>query len=402
MRPGLLLLALLLCAPIHACCVFDQDHLEDEALPWPGVIARLAGRIERNPATWHEAVYEHKLHLSVPGSELPDALEVLNALDQLDRQPEAIGLLLPLIKEAANDEERDLLREQLIRAYIHLWWRGGTADLSPELCLNAASEHLEGLTSAPYWQRFLAWARRETPVDPSTLMPDMLDLRLAGNKLAIAGNTQLADMGIPAAADFLLGLLYAHPVWENFDTFHALSLAWAADGRQALAHCARVRAWHEHRTGNISRLPGANQIGNIEPLTIVREFRGGASLEKLPLDPAYRKDIEAFMQAQIAYSALWRAARGEYAASVAVDIALEDQRELWAGFIAPDADFPALPTPVIPEAAQATAESTTKEQPASDSPRWMPWLLIGGLLLLLTGGFFVHRIATRKEAPPTS
>jgi hypothetical protein len=325
------------------------------------------------------------------------------ALDQLNRQHEAIDLLLPRFNGAMWDKGLMKIAPEMAMLYIHLWWRGGSDSLSQATCLEEAGKYINLHPLRPYLSKFLDWAASTDKADPKVLLPDFFGLRLMGNKLAISATTQLDDAGLRDAPRVLLDLIKLHPVWENFDTFHTLSLAWVADGRQPAAHFARLRAWELHEAGHKSRLPGIEAVTNIRRVTVLHLYRNPSYVEKLPVDEPYRNRMSTWFEAQRAYTKRWKAARDAYAKTAAMD-----PDAFRAGFEPPAPDLPPMPFPDIePGAAPAVSvdQSASTEnaaaQPEPEGGSSAPWIMIGGLLALLSLGFVTHRFVVRKEPEPT-
>jgi hypothetical protein len=391
----------LLSAPLFACCVFDNDLLEDELLPWPDAVAVISGRVGRMPAAYHAAMLDRARANQLLDGSTANALAAARALDQLNRQEEAIATLTFVLASAPDDQEAEI-RALLTQLYIHLWWRGGSGSLSPDECLKAAGTQVHAHPQAAYLSKFLDWAISSEKADSKVLLRDYFGLRLMGNKLAVSATTQLHDAGLDDAPRVLLDLIKLHPVWENFDTFHTLSLAWVADGRQPAAHFARLRAWELHAAGEKSRLPGIAAVTDIRRVTVLHLFRDPSYIEKLPVDEPYRNRMRTWFDAQRAYTKKWLAARDAYAVTAALDA-----DAFRSGFKAPAADLPPMPFPDIePAAAPAVAgdqpqSADAAAQPDPEEKQSLPWIMIGGLLLLLSFGFVTHRFMVRKEPEPT-
>jgi hypothetical protein len=390
-----------LSAPLFACCVFDNDLLEDELLPWTDAVAVISGRVERMPAAYYAAMLDRARANELPGGPVANALAAANALDQLNQQDEAIDTLIPVLASAPDAEEAKI-RALLTQLYIHLWWRGGSGSASPDECLKRAGIQVYAHPQAAYLSKFLDWAVSIDKADPNVLLPDYFGLRLMGNKLAVSATTQLHDAGLDDTPRVLLDLIKLHPVWENFDTFHTLSLAWVADGRQPAAHFARLRAWELHAAGRKSRLPGIEAVTDIRRVTVLHLFRDPSYVEKLPVDEPYRNRMRTWFDAQRAYTKKWTTARDAYAKTAATDT-----EAFWAGFNAPTPDLPPMPYPDTEPGAAATTAApppTAEPQVSQAEPEdanATPWILIGGLLALLSLGFVTHRFVVRKEPGPT-
>lgn len=396
-----LLLLLLPCTALSACCVWDNDLLEDELLPWPDALSIMSGRIERQPPEYHMAKLEKLLPARHGTERMADLLAAATALDQLDRQHEALELLLPLLEEQLAPADRTRVRGMLAQCYLHLWWLGD-ASQPATYWLTEAKRHVAGLPRANLIEPILEWAGQTERAQPDSMLPDMFKLRWAGNKIAIKATTQLADRGLEGAADMLLALLQRHRVWENFDTLYALSLVWAVDGRQPLAHMARARAWQLHQQGRRSRVPGAGELYDVRPVTLVRQPRDRHLKDLTPLEPRYRLALEECMAAYHGYALAWQHARTEHAQDWLAQGHAADDPAMWAGFKPPLPKLPPLPRPVLEAApppadggAGPTAEPTSAEPEPQGNPLLLP--LLGVIALLLAAGFFVNARVERNS-----
>jgi hypothetical protein len=411
MRLTIILFALL-ASPVAACCVFDNDFLEDELRQWPDALEIITGRIQRQTPGYYEARLQKALKNQLPGGHTRNMLEAARACDQLNRQEEAIAFVLPLLDEPLSDIERNEARSLLVQLNIHRWWLSGTDAALAATCVEAARKSNVGLPNGRFIDRFLRWADTQEQADPKAMLADFLDLRLAGNKLEITKNTQLRDKGLEGAPAALLALLVLHPVWDNFDTYYALSLAWAVDGYQPLAHFARLRAWELHEQGRKSRLPGVDEIDNIRSVTVVRELKDARTktlVEKLPLDKVYEQRIAECFEGYRDYAKRWLVARDDYLRNMPIAGLDADDAAMWDAFAPSLGALPPLPRPDLQPAAQVekpvTADVTpaiTDAEPAAEERSWTPWMLIGGLLVLLSLGFVTSRVIARKEPEPTS
>lgn len=395
-----LLLLLLPCTALSACCVWDNDLLEDELLPWPDALSIMSGRIERQPPEYHMAKLAKLLPARDGAERIADLLAAATALDQLDRQHEALELLLPLLDEPLTPADRTRVRGMLAQCYLHLWWLGD-AKQTATFRLTEAKRHVAGLPRASLIESIIEWAGQTERAQPDSMLPDMFKLRWAGNKIAIKATTQLADRGLEGAADMLLALLQRHHLWENFDTLYALSLVWAVDGRQPLAHMARARAWQLHQQGRGSRVPGAGELYDVRPVTLVRQPRDHHLKDMTPLEPRYRLALEECMAAYHGYALAWQHARTEHAQNWLARGHAADDPALWADFKPPLPKLPPLPRPVL-EATEppAQAGTDTVHEPAiaepepQDNTLLLP--LLGAIALLLAAGFFVNSRVERK------
>lgn len=400
-----LMLLSLLCTAAHACCVWDNDLLEDELLPWPDALSIMSGRIERQPPEWHEARLRKAMRLELDGSRERNLLVAAAALDQLNRQHEALELLLPLLDEPIDNTDRTRLHAALSQLYMHLWWRKDPRN-APAFLLAEAKRHNAGQPRGHYMDAIIDWAGQDERAAQDFMLPDMFKLRWAGNKIAIAGTTQLKDRNLDGAADLLLALLQLHPVWENYDTLYALSLVWAVDGRQPLAHMARTRAWQLRDEGHGSRVPGFDELKDVRVVTLVRQPRENINKDLTPLDPRYRLALEDCMRGYRDYAVAWTQARQEHARRWLAGGNAADDPAMWADFKPPRTDLPQLPRPVLepqttdaptqPDANAATTREANNEQPST-----LLWPMLGAIVLLLGAGFFVNARVERNQPEET-
>ncbi len=398
------------CGVANACCIWDSDFLEDELLPWPDALDTIAGRIERQPAAYYEARLDKALRETLSGGRVHNQLVAAQCLDQLNRQEEAIAILRPLLDEVLPAAERTNVRSLLAQMYTNLWWQGGTTRISAAVCITEARLHNAGLPKSHFLDAILGWAEKTDPAETGGMLADMFGLRHAGLKTALTDNGQLRDRGLAGAADVLLAMIRLHPLWENFDSFYTLSLVWAVDGRQALAHMARLRAWELHGQGKLSRVPGIESITNIKAITVARQPAMGVLKDITPLEPKYRAALEECYAAYREYGDAWQTARRDYVAATLAAGTAGDDPAFWAGFKAPRPSLPALPRPeLIPapqpaEPAPAVNESTDDAavaEPEVPDNGSTTWIMVIALLSLLAAGFFVNNRATRKPPGPT-
>jgi len=409
LRVFAVLLLTLAAVPAFACCIFDRDALHEEAVRYPDAFDIIAGRIDRQTPQWHEAMIERGLRAEITGDPVTDRLRAAASLDQLNRQPEAIDLLLSTI-EQLTPAQAQRARAQVVQSAMHHWWNGGTEQLPAERALQIAREHNEQLPNNALMTHIIDWADKLEPADERRMLPDFFTLRLAGNKVAIEDNNQLELRGVKGAAEFLLHLLRLHPAWENFDTYYTLSVVWAVDGKQTLAHYARARAWLMHNNGQFSRSPGADEFTDIRPLTLIRARRGPALTDVTPVTMDYRAEIQAWLLQVRRYAMAWNRARDEYA-QARLEGTAADAPDFWADFTPPPRDLPDPPVPAPPRPDEANVvvdapASAPTENP--DAPRIsqapkreessgidpLTWGMLGGLVVLLGAGVFLHRRAT--------
>jgi hypothetical protein len=398
----------------YACCVFDNDPIAEEIAAFPDALATIAGRIEREPPERLESTVERGLNTEITGEEFQDRMRAAEALDLLDRQSEALDLLESMLPQLGSTHALRA-RQQMMLAAMHLWWRGGDDVISAERALELAREHNDLLPDNDLMGRIIKWAEQAEPAHPERLLPDFFGLRLAPNKSAISDNSQLEQRGLRGDRNrgpdhLLLYLLRRHPAWENFDTYYALSLIWAVDGKQPLAHYARARAWLEHASARPSRVPGAAEMDDIRPQTLIRTMRGPALVDVTPVSIEYRNVIEAYLTDMRRFVVVWQAERKEFAAARLAETG-PAAPDFWAGFrssASPPKDTPYHPPPRQPQAPEAAAPKSESETPRLSQPEkeetggpspTMLWGMLGGLAVLLGFGFALHRRAGPAPEP---
>jgi hypothetical protein len=326
---GIWLFWLVAAAPVlGACCNFDKDTLAQEAASQPGMLELITGLIERRPP---ELLLQE---LETLDAKDPVAtLRRTGILAQLGRLDEAWETLEGGAGAPLPDEKRldhDLLRLKLgLTRMLKAHSPAEAAplatllpDLPPDLFGNSI-------------KRLVAWLSDPPPVRANEMLPDMFGLRFAPNKTAITDNSQLADAGLQNARHLLVLLLQFHPAWENPDTYYALSLILGVDGKQSLAHVARLRVHEFLAQGHAFLLDVPADIGDLKPLLYARQMQLGQLVEIRSLDEPQKAECAAEYAHRRAYALAWQAARQEF-----VDRRLADGRhvrepDFWQGFIPP-------------------------------------------------------------------
>ncbi|MCB9934743.1 MAG: hypothetical protein H6840_03540 [Planctomycetes bacterium] len=356
----MVILLLLLASPLAACCPVDKDSLADEADE--SLLDIVAGRIERDPFS--------------------------NLRSRLQAEPEAAL--------ATGAEQRS-------RLALTLWWLGGAGEYTPERCLEIAGEAAQDLPDSAVYKALVSWAQLKERADQGSFLPDFLSLRYAPNKTADTDTGELQRRGLANAEHILLELLQLDEAWENFDTLYALSMIYVVQGRQNLAHYARMRAWEMHAQGQPSRVPGAAEIGDIKPLTIVRQLRVEVLVPVKLVSDENQTLIEAQYHARRAYALAWQQARAEY-----VKAHPQNTTSYWAGFTAPESKFPPLRAAAAkadqPAPDGSTPVKRNSPQPESAEPapssRNQTWITMGLLLVVLVLGFLARARIARKAQQP--
>lgn len=360
-----LLFALTVAPALGACCNFDKDTLEQEAATIPGILDAIAGKFERMPKRWYEMELE-----AVRRSGTPDALgrEML-ALDQLERWIFIVG-------SNATDPSRMADIEKWRPHFLFQWALLGTDVDGKPTTDNAPPE---AIPATPGEARFkalmLKWAAERPLVNADEMLPDYFGLRLASSKTAIVDNDQLDTLKLRGVIEFLLDLLKANPAWENVDTYYALSLALAVDGKQHLAHFARLRVLELLGEGKATRLPLAQGVSDIAPLLYARQLQLGKLVEIRTLDDPQKQHCAQEYTYRRAFAKLWLAERETFITKRLDAGRLPDEPDFWQGFI-PRVYTPNIPPPVAaPPVPLPAAEPETPAAPASEpqevSSRWV-------------------------------
>jgi hypothetical protein len=270
------------------------------------------------------------------------------------------------------------------RVAMTLWWKPDTGTFSAADCLRITEEATPGLTAAALWQHLLRWARSITPADPDAFLPDFFNLRYSTNKTEGKDTGDLARLGLAQAEEFLFGLIRDDALWENADTFHALNLIYMCSGRQNLAHYARRRVWELHESGRYSRVPGAREVPDIRPMTVLRQPRGGVLTSVKVVSDEARTLIDTQYESRRAYALAWLEARRSHAASRAAQGFSPLREDFWTGFVAPEAAIP--PLAAAPAAAEAAASEPVRHDEAeaehSNAKTWLTLAVLAGALLL--------------------
>lgn len=335
MRLSLLMLVLLTGTPLLACCPTDKDTLADE-MGSLAVLDAIAGRVERHPPEYHRA----RLETLDDAEDVESTLKRARLLDQLNRQPEALSLIEMLSGRELTPGQRMRLNAAKLQLGMHLWWRGGADKYTPGHCVEIARQGLNAQPPNQAMSLILDWMADDTPADPTRMWRDMLSLRLAPNKTSATATGQLAQRGLEGADKLLLDLIRAHPCWENFDTFYALSLVYAVEGKQNLAHYVQQRMWKILREGGTSRVPIEAPIEDIRVHCVVRQRRAGALVAVTLVTEENKHDITRQFAARGAYAEQLKQARADYVTTRIADGHAPDANDFWSAFKAPRAVIP--------------------------------------------------------------
>ncbi len=320
---------------VLACCRFDPDTLELETAGNPSVVDVLTGRIERPlPEYWNA-------RLSDPRSTVLQRAEALTALG---RYTEAWRELDAAFAGGVATGEQAAVARHYVTLGWDAWWAGGQGELTPARALELAAEHAVHLPPSEAMTRIARWAKGPERADPTAMLHDMFDLRLAPDKTIGSANEQLQVMGLEGAEAALIGLIMISPKWENFDTLYAFSLVCCVRGNQHLAYLARLRAW-ELFPATGSKVPGLDAIEDFRLLTVPRQVFAGALKEVLTVSGEQKLVIEGEFKARREFAGRWHSARIAYA-SERLDAGTSVlAADFWSAFKPPVYVAPAKPAP---------------------------------------------------------
>lgn len=396
----LMLLLVFVATPLYACCPVDKDSFADE-VPHEKLLSELAGMIPRKPAAYWQARLDQLSGSAAPVFE--QSLQRAECLDQLDRQPEGLNLLLALNIQDLSDTQAEALKLSRLQLAFDLWWRGGSDAYPPAECLRIATESLTGPHKS-LMARILRWAGANESADPDRYLPDFFNLRYATNKTADHDTGELKNLGLANAADFLLEQMRRHPAWEKFDVLYALNLLYVVEGRQNLAYYARLRCWQMHSSGQHSRIQGAAEIADIKPLTILRQDRAGVLVAVKIVSDENQAVAEMQFKARSAYAKQWQLARSSFVDAHAADVLNSD---FWAAFVPPAIVLPPLRSVASSEASTEPAAETAppdppaiEQAPDSDSKgsRTITWMTLGILAAILALGALAKSRLNRSDS----
>lgn len=379
---------------VLACCRFDPDTLELETAGNPSVVEVLTGRIERPlPEYWNARLADTR----------STALQRAEALTALGRYEEAWRALDAAYAGGAAPAEQAAVARHYVTLGWDAWWAGGQGELTAIRALELVAEHAAHLPPSEAMTRILRWAKGPEKADPTAMLHDMLDLRLAPDKTIGNANEQLQVMGLEGAEAALTALLLISPRWENFDTLYAFSLACCVQGKQHLAYLARLRAWELYQTTG-SKVPGLDAIEDFRLLTVPRQVFAGALKEVLTVSGEQKQVIEGEYKARREFAAKWQAARVAYALERQDSGVSMLAADFWSAFRPPAYVAPAKPAPAPPprpdlesQPASAAADPNPAAPPPPESAALPVWIYAAGasglaaLVLLL--------VLRRKRAP---
>jgi len=397
------LLFLLNAAPaLWACCNFDKDTLAQEGAVFPGILDTLAGKIERMPPEY----YLSKLRaLEVARETMPPAQYRLQRAQLLARAGELHDAWLNLQASSGFDETSLPAAERIeaaeLRAVLGLaqWFTEADSDLA---LTKAAAAEARSSVNHGLLLRMLNWAIASPTVVNNEMLPDCFGLRLASNKTAIADNDQLDTMKLRESVPLLLELIQKWEFTENVDLLYALSLAMAVDGRQFLAHYARLRIAELLADGKSTRLPLAEGVTDLSPLLYARQMQLGKLVEIRTLDePQKQQCLQEFTRRRD-FARMWSAERARFIASRLDAGRSFDEPDFWQGFIPPvmsEAIVQAPPIDAAPGPTVAPETPAANEPAASGIPRTaMIGAGIGALVVLLFTNV-ARRRRNQKAAP---
>jgi hypothetical protein len=399
----LLPILLAIATPVFACCPVDPDSLLAESGD-EGLVNLIAGRVLRDvPELWQTRIAELK---EAPLAEVVRDIEVARGLSALGKNADALKLIQPHLTGDHTPEvllELDIQRTQCALA---LWWQGGGEGYTLADCLMIAENASARLHDGPLYAYILRWVGKGERADLDAFLPDFFDLRYSTSKDAPSDNGELKRLGLTGAEAFLLAQIRRDPLWENFDTFYALSMIYMCSGRQNLAHYTRRRAWELHESGQHSRVPGAAEITDIRPLTVFRQGRAGVLVPVKVVSDESRSFMDSQYEARRAHALTWLAARREFGKQ-RIDAgwsALDPQ--FWADFVPPKALFPPLePTAAAPVETPAESPAVSANLPADsqtakpdETTQTKTWVALSVLLVILVVGGLAKLRMSRSAA----
>lgn len=396
----LLLLITLICAPhIWACCPTDRDDFADEVED-ESVLDIITGKIERpTPEYWHARLEQTQ------NSDLPPVekdIELAKIEDQLNLQHIALGRIGNHLGDPTLDEPTRLQLYRLrAEVAMNLWWMGGQNQYTPEVCLMIALDGASMQRDAKYLKMITGWARDAKLEDGSLFLPDFFGLHSDANKSSDHDTGELEKRGLEDAEKRLLQRMKNHSAWENFDVVYSLSMLYMVQGKQNLAYFARLRAWEMHDAGMHSRVDGADKVGDIKPLTILRQLTAGELKPVKLVDEENQRLINEQFTARRAYVKEWKQARAAYAAEQLRKGLAPDSAEFWKGFSAPT---PAIPPLRASESSGANATPPPEAEQSKEGAGSRTWITLGVLFaLLVLGGLTkmrINRSATQVLSDP--
>lgn len=393
-----LLFALTVAPALGACCNFDKDTLWQEAETLPGILDVLAGKFERMPAQYHENVLASLDRVTQPEPGIDYALERAMALAHLGRFKEAYAALDSAAQ--GRTPEQAAIADQWRADILYLAWRA-----DPTAWAQAVARHvklLEAENRLPLEHLVLAWAERSQEVRANEMMPDYFGLRFASNKTAIENNDQLDTLKLRGVIPWLLERLHRHAGFENLDTYYALSLALAVDGKQHLAYYARLRVYDLIKAGGKTALPVAEGVSELQPLLYARQLQLGKLVEIRTLDVPQKQVCEDDFAARRKFVLAWTTERDNFLNTRLKAGRLPDEPDFWQGFI-PRVYTPNIPPPSVaaPSLPLPAAEPETPAAPASEpqevSSRWVTGGAAGaGAVVIL---MLMHYSRRKRSAP---
>lgn len=362
MHRAICLLWMLLAAPaLGACCNFDKDTLWQEAETLPGILDVLAGKFERLPAQYHENVLATLDRVTRPEPGVDYPMQRAMALAHLNRFEEALAALDTDTPGLTADQQAT--RDSWRADFLFLAWTADRARWAEAVTKQASA--IEASPSLRFEQQLLAWAARAQEVRANEMMPDYFGLRFASNKTAIVDNDQLDTLKLRGVMEWLIGRLHRHAGFESVDTYYALSLALAVDGKQHLAYYARLRVHDLIKAGNTTALPVAEGVYELQPLLYARQLQLGKLVEIRTLDVPQKQVCEEDFAARRTFVQAWQSERASFLKTRLDAGRFPDEPGFWQGFV-PRVFTPNIPKPPV-EVPQPLPGPTSLETPASTS-----------------------------------
>lgn len=392
-----LLFALTVAPALGACCNFDKDTLWQEADTLPGILDMLAGKFERMPAQYHENVLAALDRVTQPEPGIDYALQRAMALAHLGRFKEALAALDASAQ--ARKPEQAAVAEQWRADMLYLAWRTDPKTWAEEVARHV--KLLEAENRLPLERLVLAWAERSQEVRANEMLPDYFGLRFASNKTAIENNDQLDTLKLRGVIPWLLDRLQRHAGFENVDTYYALSLALAVDGKQQLAYYARLRVHDLIKAGSTTALPVTEGVNELQPLLYARQLQLGKLVEIRTLDVPQKQVCEDDFAARRKFVLAWQTERDNFLNTRLKAGRLPDEPDFWQGFV-PRVYTPNIPQPeVAPPPTLPAAEPGTPAAPASEpqevSSRWVTGGAAGAGAVVIV--MLMHFSRRKRSAP---
>ncbi|MHC4842058.1 MAG: hypothetical protein ACYTDT_14070 [Planctomycetota bacterium] len=387
MKIVLILVWLLSPASLLACCEGDNDTLADEVADRPTAFDIISGKVERWNAHYFAITMQPKNSLE---STLAETLLALNDGD-IERATETFS------KYPENSEDEI--------------WRGMKRKVELAALFSGTRQpDWSVFDQAVFPEQSQVWAclRRwmDSEATEKSMIPDLLGLKLAGNKTSGSANDQLRRMNLLDTDEWLLELIAISPLFECFDIFYSLSMYYAVDGRQSLAHYARLRAWQYLGTYKSCKVRGFELLKRPKMLTAPFNLQNGAvkpisSLAVIQKDGIAKTLLEQQQWAkdwQVQYDAAIQECRklGKWDAAIIASVGKGLSRPKASSVPVPDKPDSKTGTPIKTETPAKTNDSPVERaEPSTDKPDEVDddgdnakYLLIAAALLVV-GGFWL-------------